>query len=82
MAEPTNAVETDAFSLRRRVAGGGTAALSYWTLRNETDPLTDVLLGSPEHLFHRATLIITVNVHFSTKIALCIFSTLELSFKN
>lgn len=45
----------DPFSLQRREQGGGTTALSYWTLRNETDPLTDVLLGSPEHLFHRAT---------------------------
>jgi len=46
---------TDAFTLKRRVDGGGTAPLTQWTLRNETDPLTDVLLGSPKHLFHRAT---------------------------
>ncbi|MCE8006919.1 dimethylarginine dimethylaminohydrolase family protein [Aestuariivita sp.] len=45
----------DAFSLQRRVAGGGTSALTTWGFRNETDPLTDVLLGSPAHLFHRAT---------------------------
>ncbi|MEM6988111.1 MAG: dimethylarginine dimethylaminohydrolase family protein [Pseudomonadota bacterium] len=45
----------DEFSLQRRVNGGGTPALSYWGLRNETDPLTDVLLGSPAHLYHRAT---------------------------
>jgi len=45
----------DAFSLQRRVPGGGTSALTTWGFRNETDPLTDVLLGSPAHLFHRAT---------------------------
>lgn len=47
--------EADAFSLQRRVAGGGTAPLSYWTVPNETAELTDVLLGSPDYLFHRAT---------------------------
>ena len=46
---------TDTFSLQRRAASGGTAPLSHWGFRNETDPLTDVLLGSPAHLFHRAT---------------------------
>ncbi len=45
----------DQFSLQRRVAGGGTPLLSQWGFRNETDRLTDVLLGSPAHLFHRAT---------------------------
>lgn len=45
----------DPFSLQRRVAGGGTPLLSQWGFRNETDRLTDVLLGSPAHLFHRAT---------------------------
>lgn len=46
---------SDKFSLQRRQPGGGTTALSNWGFRNETDPLTDVLLGSPAHLFHRAT---------------------------
>jgi N-dimethylarginine dimethylaminohydrolase len=45
----------DTFSLQRRKQGGGTAPLSSWGARNETDPLTDVLLGSPAYLFHRAT---------------------------
>ena len=43
------------FSLQRRVSGGGTTVLQAWGFDNETDPLTDVLLGSPAHLFHRAT---------------------------
>ena len=43
------------FSLQRRNPNGGTKPLEKWVLRNETDPLTDVLLGSPAHLFHRAT---------------------------
>ena len=46
---------TKPFSLQRRVKGGGTTPLTHWGFRNETDPLTDVLLGSPAHLFHRAT---------------------------
>ncbi|MEO1706013.1 MAG: arginine deiminase family protein, partial [Pseudomonadota bacterium] len=46
---------SDAFSLQRRAPGGNTAPLTAWGFRNETDPLTDVLLGSPAHLFHRAT---------------------------
>ncbi|MCX7646661.1 MAG: dimethylarginine dimethylaminohydrolase family protein [Rhodobacteraceae bacterium] len=46
---------TEAFSLRRRRAGGGTPALTWWGFRNETDRLTDVLLGSPAHLRHLAT---------------------------
>ena len=46
---------TETFSLKRRVDGGGTAPLSHWGFRTETDRLTDVLLGSPAHLFHRAT---------------------------
>ncbi len=45
----------DAFCLQRRAPKGGTAPLTNWTLPNETDPLTDVLLGSPAHLSHRAT---------------------------
>lgn len=47
--------ETEPFELQRRVAGGGTNPLSYWGFRNETDTLTDVLLGPATHLFHRAT---------------------------
>ena len=46
---------TDAFSLRRRRADGGTTPLGYWGFRNETDPLTDVLLGPANHLRHMAT---------------------------
>ena len=45
----------DDFSLRRRNIGGGTPVLSSWGFQNETDPLTDVLLGSSAHLYHRAT---------------------------
>ncbi|KQT53760.1 amidinotransferase [Aureimonas sp. Leaf454] len=45
----------DAFSLQRRRADGGTERLSGWGFRNETDVLTDVLLGSPVHLRHLAT---------------------------
>lgn len=44
-----------AFSLQRRQRGGGTPALEHWGLRNETDRLTDVLLGSPAHLKHLST---------------------------
>ena len=43
------------YSMQSRQMGGGTAVLNEWGFRNETDPLTDVLLGSPKHLFHRAT---------------------------
>jgi N-dimethylarginine dimethylaminohydrolase len=46
---------TDTFSLQRRAPNGGTTPLTHWGFRNETDPLTDVLLGSPAHLTHRAT---------------------------
>ena len=46
---------SESFSLQRRVPGGGTAPLAEWGFRNETDPLTDVLLGSPAHLKHLAT---------------------------
>ena len=48
-------MDQDTFSLRCRNLNGGTAVLSKWGFRNETDTLTDVLLGSPAHLFHRAT---------------------------
>ena len=44
-----------AFMLQRRQTGGGTKPLSSWGFRNETDPLTDVLLGSADHLRHLAT---------------------------
>ena len=43
------------FSLRRRAEGGGTRPLASWGFRNETDRLTDVLLGSPAYLRHMAT---------------------------
>ena len=45
----------DDFSLRRRNMSGGTPVLSAWGFQNETDLLTDVLLGSSAHLYHRAT---------------------------
>ena len=45
----------DSFSLQRRNPQGATQRLGYWGFRNETDVLTDVLLGSPEHLRHMAT---------------------------
>ena len=45
----------DGFSLRRRNMSGGTPILSNWGFQNETDTLTDVLLGSSAHLYHRAT---------------------------
>ena len=45
----------DDFSLRRRNINGGTPVLSDWGFQNETDPLTDVLLGSSVHLYHRLT---------------------------
>ncbi|MCY1127281.1 dimethylarginine dimethylaminohydrolase family protein [Frigidibacter sp. RF13] len=45
----------EGFTLQRRNPKGGTKPLSYWGFQNETDPLTDVLLGSPAYLYHRAT---------------------------
>ncbi len=45
----------DPFTLQRRAPGGGTAPLAAWGFANETDRLTDVLLGSPAHLKHLAT---------------------------
>jgi N-dimethylarginine dimethylaminohydrolase len=45
----------EAFTLQRRSAAGGTKPLTSWGFRNETDPLTDVLLASPDHLRHLAT---------------------------
>src|ERR1035438_14185 len=46
---------SDVFTLQRRQTGGGTKPLSSWGFRNETDPLTDVLLGPADHLRHMAT---------------------------
>jgi N-dimethylarginine dimethylaminohydrolase len=48
-------VSPEPFALRRRDPRGGTAPLTGWGFRNETDVLTDVLLGSPDHLRHLAT---------------------------
>jgi N-dimethylarginine dimethylaminohydrolase len=45
----------DSFELRRRNDEGGTAPLSHWTVANETDTLTDVLLGPADNLQHMAT---------------------------
>lgn len=45
----------EGFSLQRRAVGGQTAALTSWGFRNETDRLTDVLLGSPQYLKHLST---------------------------
>jgi N-dimethylarginine dimethylaminohydrolase len=53
--QATNQDETELFTLKRRVNGGGTTTLAHWGFRNETDPLTDVLLGPATHLYHRAT---------------------------
>lgn len=47
--------DNDAFTLKRRNPNGGTQPLKGWGFRNETDPLTDVLLGSPAFLRHMAT---------------------------
>ena len=43
------------FSLRRRNLKGATPTLQGWGFANETDRLTDVLLGSPRFLRHMAT---------------------------
>lgn len=43
------------FSLQRRNPNGKTQPLKGWGFRNETDTLTDVLLGSPAYLRHLAT---------------------------
>ncbi|GGD35917.1 dimethylarginine dimethylaminohydrolase family protein [Aureimonas glaciei] len=45
----------EGFSLQRRRPEGGTPRLEAFGFRNETDVLTDVLLGSPAHLRHLAT---------------------------
>ena len=49
------AAAAEPFSLQRRNPHGGTQRLTYWGLRNETDALTDVLLGPAENLRHMAT---------------------------
>lgn len=46
---------SETFALKRRLDNGGTAPLTDWGFRNETDPLTDVLLGPADHLRHMAT---------------------------
>jgi len=46
---------SEVFTLQRRRAGGGTKPLTDWGFRNETDLLTDVLLGPADHLRHMAT---------------------------
>ncbi len=43
------------FTLQRRKRGGGTQPMQHWHLSNETDPLSQVLLGSPAHLKHLST---------------------------
>ncbi|UDL96782.1 dimethylarginine dimethylaminohydrolase family protein [Lichenihabitans sp. PAMC28606] len=52
---PTSSRYAEPFSLRRRNPEGGTPRLQGWGFTNETDRLTDVLLGSPAHLRHLAT---------------------------
>ena len=46
---------TEPFSLKRRVSNGKTLPLKTFGFKNETDTLTDVLLGSPAHLRHLST---------------------------
>lgn len=55
MPEGTVQTTQGTFALNCRKVGGGSARLEHWGFNNETDRLTDVLLGSPKHLFHRAT---------------------------
>lgn len=55
MSAVRSAEPDETFTLRRRSPNGGTRRLRYWGFRNETDPLTDVLLGPPDHLRHMAT---------------------------
>lgn len=50
-----HAFTDEPFSLQRRNAAGSTPRLKGWGFRNETDSLTDVLLGSPAYLRHLAT---------------------------
>jgi N-dimethylarginine dimethylaminohydrolase len=53
-AKATTRIE-DPFTLQRRKSGGGTAPLRDWGFKNETDRLTDVLLGPADNLKHMAT---------------------------
>jgi N-dimethylarginine dimethylaminohydrolase len=55
IARDAQSFSSEAFSLRRRRPEGGTTPLTHWRLSNETDRLTDVLLGSPAFLRHLAT---------------------------
>jgi N-dimethylarginine dimethylaminohydrolase len=55
MISHKNIKATEPFSLRRRSLTGKTKPLIHWGFRNETDVLTDVLLGSPAYLKHLAT---------------------------
>ena len=55
MSMENTTVASDTFALQHRRAGGGTKPLTNWGFRNETDPLTDVLLGPADHLRHMAT---------------------------
>src|SRR5882724_2151417 len=48
-------IVAEPFSLQRRNPAGGTEPLTAWGFANETDVLTDVLLGSPAFLRHLAT---------------------------
>ena len=55
MLKKLEQAEGDHFTLKARKDGGGTQPMNYWGMHNETGLLTDVLLGSPRHLYHRAT---------------------------
>ena len=48
-------IVAEPFSLQRRNPAGGTKPLTSWGFANETDVLTDVLLGSPNFLRHLST---------------------------
>ncbi len=48
-------IVNEPFSLQRRNPKGNTKPLTGWGFANETDVLTDVLLGSPAHLRHLST---------------------------
>ena len=52
---PSVEPQAEAFTLQRRNPKAKSKRLGYWGFRNETDVLTDVLLGSPLHLKHLAT---------------------------
>ena len=52
---PSVEAQGEAFTLQRRNPSSKSKRLGYWGFRNETDVLTDVLLGSPLHLRHMAT---------------------------